>query len=61
MKKRLTLECNAIQCGATWHLDVDPDRVIGNRLMGLEFCPVCGRYDSPYIIDVEKSLPGNEL
>lgn len=54
MNYKVTLECNDTKCQSMWSLVVDPDRVSGNRLMGLEFCPLCGRYDSHYIVEKER-------
>lgn len=50
MEKKITVECNAITCKHQWQLQVDEARIVGNRLMGLESCPKCGRYDAPYIV-----------
>jgi len=44
------LECNDINCKHTWEEQVVPERIWGNRLVGLETCPKCGRYDAPYVI-----------
>ena len=47
------LECNDINCKHRWEEPVNENRVIGNRLIGLEFCPKCHRFDSPYVLATE--------
>ena len=49
--KKIKIECNNINCKHHWEIDVIKERIIRNRLIGLETCPKCGRYDSPYIIE----------
>ena len=49
----ITVECNDIKCMHQWQEQIDPDRIHGNRLAKLVFCPKCGRYDAPYIIKEE--------
>ena len=46
---RITVECNKITCKERWEINIEPERIIGNRVNGLYLCPKCGRYDSPYI------------
>jgi hypothetical protein len=49
----ITVECNDIKCMNQWQVEVDEDRIHGNRLAKLVECPKCGRWDSPYIIKEE--------
>lgn len=50
--KTLKLECNDIKCQHRWEATIDETRICGNRIIGgLLFCPQCGRYDSPYVIN----------
>lgn len=44
------LECNSLKCKTRWTAEIASWRIVGNRIARmLEFCPVCGRVDSPYI------------
>lgn len=45
------LECNSLKCKTRWTAEIASWRIEGNRIARmLEFCPVCGRMDSPYIV-----------
>ena len=50
MERVIRVECNDIKCKHQWDMKADVDRIVRNRLMGLEYCPKCFRFDSPYII-----------
>jgi hypothetical protein len=47
---KIKVECNNLNCKHHWNLEIDPDRIVGNRIIGLPVCPKCNRMDSPYII-----------
>lgn len=51
---RLILECNSVACQHRWQADINPERIHDNRVVGLMFCPKCGRYDAPYIVKEEE-------
>ena len=63
MKKIITVECNRLTCRHQWELEVEEERIVGNRIIGLVPCPECYRMDSPYVVphkqDLEKQLEIN--